>query len=303
MSKWAVATIIAGTITAQCIDFNMTVPGRANPWLAGMPPGSVDHPAGTPLSWDNVPEQSPALMPIPVQGGLVLWIRANGLVTVEGDDLLRHGPDGNELNYPGRRESNGMSPVVSAPSRALMGVFLGNDRPDESPAPEGRDYGFGDTGSMAYGARNEEERRPLLKQVFYIGDGRREFGGNQHIIAPEGATRLFLGTMGVCCWELGMGEYYASITFQEPPAQSAPPTSGMTMTVSRVILRQQVDPTKVYLLESAMEPGDWRTVGFPFASEVGLFEAEVHVNESRRFFRLMEQPQNSTPVPALVNTR
>lgn len=307
MSKWAVATIIAGTITAQCIDFNMTVPGRANPWLAGMPPGSVDNPAETPLYWDSVPEQAPALMPIPVQGGLVFWIRAHGLVCAEGDELIRNQPDGDDRNYSNHRESNGMSGVIASPNRALMGVFLGNDRPDETPAPEGRDYGYGDPGTRAYGARNEHERRPPLKQIFYIGDGLQDYSGTQRIIAPEGATRLFLGIMGGCCWEYGMGSFVVSITFQEPPAQAPPPTGGMTITVSRVILRQQVDPNRAYLLEAAMQPGEWRTVSYPLGSGTGLLEAEVHVNESRRFFRLVPipteppiQPQNSTPAPALT---
>ena len=87
---------------------------------------------------------------------------------------------------------------------ALMGVFLGDERPDLSPAlpeldfssPERRDY---------------EVLQPLLKQVFFIGDGLTSAGARQQAITPAGATRLFLGTYDGMQWSNNVGHFTVGV--------------------------------------------------------------------------------------------
>jgi hypothetical protein len=44
---------------------------------------------------------------------------------------------------------------------------------------------------------------PVLKQVFFVGDGRTSQGAIQHVINPAGATRLFLGVLPALLWVRG----------------------------------------------------------------------------------------------------
>jgi len=66
----------------------------------------------------------------------------------------------------------------------LIGVFLDGAEP-AGPAPETLDYSV--TSPLALTVS------PLLKQLFFIGDGLGTGGANQHFMVPTGATRLFLG--------------------------------------------------------------------------------------------------------------
>jgi hypothetical protein len=52
----------------------------------------------------------------------------------------------------------------------------------------------------------------LLKQVFFIGDGLAGDLGGQLVIAPPGATRLYLGTMDGGGWFNNTGEFSVSVT-------------------------------------------------------------------------------------------
>ena len=67
----------------------------------------------------------------------------------------------------------------------LTGVFIGDGAPTGLP-PAQRDF-TGETSLASF--------RPLLNQVFFIGDGLTGTGSGeiQQFFAPEGATRLFLG--------------------------------------------------------------------------------------------------------------
>ena len=85
---------------------------------------------------------------------------------------------------------------------SLLGVFLSDERPDLSPAPEQQDRAL----------RDLPEVRPQLKQVFHIGDGMGSAGAPQQFYAPEGATRLFLGTMDEYGWSNNIGELIVSIS-------------------------------------------------------------------------------------------
>jgi hypothetical protein len=101
---------------------------------------------------------------------------------------------------------NGISDV-RAPFNALMGVFLGASAPNLSAAPAPLDF-------SAQAERDKPELRPLLQQVFFIGNG---FINNnpRRVIVPAGATRLFLGTMDSFGWFNNEGSYVVTVTLGE----------------------------------------------------------------------------------------
>jgi uncharacterized repeat protein (TIGR01451 family) len=74
----------------------------------------------------------------------------------------------------------------------LVGVFLDDTEPADPPPPSldfTRSYDFSNLS-------------PLLRQVFFIGDGRDASGEQQRFHVPAGATRLFLGQVD------GQGEFF-----------------------------------------------------------------------------------------------
>lgn len=83
-------------------------------------------------------------------------------------------------------DEHGIS-AARLPINALIGVFLDDAQPDTTLAPEAIDFGvLGlDFSTLSLS----------LKQMFFIDDGRNAAGDTQVFLIPEGATRLFLGTM------------------------------------------------------------------------------------------------------------
>ena len=72
---------------------------------------------------------------------------------------------------------------------------------------------------------------PGLKQPFFIGDGLTKSGAIQQVIAPTGATRLFLGVMDEYAWFDNEGSF---------TVQVAQASSGSTV---RLSLHPSVNPT------------------------------------------------------------
>jgi hypothetical protein len=190
----------------------VTVPGTANPYLAGMPNGS------TCCFDDSAPAQSPAPVPIALSPGLVLTFTANGNVSngpacTPSPECSTNGPDGGaffvsqQTGLPGTDSSNGIA-RMNAPLNALVGVFLDDNRPDVSPAPGGLDFGPSGLGTSF------TTLSPGLKQPFFIGDGLTGSGtgAQQQFIVPNGATRLFLGTVDGIQWNNNIGGFSATVT-------------------------------------------------------------------------------------------
>jgi hypothetical protein len=94
--------------------------------------------------------------------------------------------------------NNGISDIT-VPIDALLGVFLGPGRPDLNPPPGALD--FSTAASQGYASLS-----PALQQVFFMGDG-----AGKTIIAPPGATRLFLGTMDGFGWANNIGDFRVNI--------------------------------------------------------------------------------------------
>ena len=177
------------------------VSGMSNPYLAGMPDGS------TASGGDTAPAQSPAqVLGFPVTPRSVIRFTASGTVRWNPNQPY-YGPEGqldlNTAHLDGPQ--NGISDVTM-PANALLGVFLGPDRPDLTTAPIALD--FSTDSSRDYGTL-----LPQLKQIFFIGNG-RVAGGNllQRVIVPAGATRLFLGTMDGRRWLTNDGEFIVEIS-------------------------------------------------------------------------------------------
>jgi hypothetical protein len=171
----------------------LSVPGTANPWLAGMPDGS------TASLGDVAPDQSPVLVTglTLVPGQPLLFIVKGG---VHFDPGPLSPPDGSLVvggHNPG--PENGIA-YVAAPLDALMGVFLGPDQPNLSSPPASLDF-------RSPESRDYTTFAPLLKQVFFIGDGLTGAGERQQVMVPPGATRLFLGPMDGSGWHNNIGQF------------------------------------------------------------------------------------------------
>jgi hypothetical protein len=178
---WTVALVPLLLAVGPARAVTVVVPGVANPWLAGMPPGSAA------CSGDVAPLQSPVLVPLP--DGCAASV-LNFSVTGSASNVPSPSgapPDGTDLETHHCGDENGIA-TVTAPLSALMGVFLTDEVPTATGVP--RPLDFGTRRSCDYRTLS-----PLLKQVFFIGDGLTSSGSQQDVIVPSGATRLLLGPM------------------------------------------------------------------------------------------------------------
>lgn len=183
----------------------MIVPGTANPWLAGMPNGSV---GGN--GYDTAPNQSPVLASgTPLQPGDRLTFTAAGEIDHIGG---AGGPDGLASQVYSRMPGaeNGISDI-NCPIDALLGVFLDDSQPSLQLAPGGLDY-------SAAASRDFLTFSPVLRQVFYIGDGFNSNNKQQEFVVPAGATRLFLGVMDGEQWSNNTGSFTVNMVAVPEPS-------------------------------------------------------------------------------------
>src|SRR5688572_11668581 len=104
------------------------VSGKANLWLAGMADGSIAR------RGDSAPDESPVQVTnIAVKGRSIYEFSASGLVN-HGHPLPFFESDGEGLTSHYLGTENGIADVA-APFTSLIGVFLGKNQPDQSPAP------------------------------------------------------------------------------------------------------------------------------------------------------------------------
>ena len=173
------------------------VSGQSDPWLAGMPNGSSAS-GGS----DIAPTHSPVLIPgLSLTGGSTITFTVSGFVkNSPGCCATGVGADGYDgLASHAAGPENGIA-NVTAPFNSLIGLFLTNDQPSLSVAPSGLDF----TSNL-----NFASLAPGLKQPFFIGDGLTGVT-LQSFIVPNGATRLFLGTMDSFEWSNNSGTFNVS---------------------------------------------------------------------------------------------
>lgn len=183
------ALLVAATLASAV---TVVVPGTSDPYLAGMPDGSRN-------GSDRAPDHSPVEvsgLQLNLGGQLTFTNAVGGTARGGGCSLLPPYSgcdpiDGSTFFNHSGGAANGIS-SVRAPISALMGVFLGPDQPDLTPAPDG--FNFQTLGL------NFTSLAPGLKQLFFIGDGLTDGGQIQLFDVPLGATRLYLGTMDGFGW-------------------------------------------------------------------------------------------------------
>lgn len=202
-SMVAITGLCAVTVTAQAAA--VTVPGYANPWLAGMPDGSTTSPA---YDIDAAPAQSPVLVSgVVVDSGILVFGEGSGGVfNIPGNccDPLDGGIfQGNAFIDHAANAENGIA-GVRAPVNSLLGVFLDDSQPDLLAAPAGLDF---ETTGLDF-----ISLAPMLRQVFFIGDGYTSGSIQQQFFVPVGATRLFLGTMDGYGWFNNVGAIGITVT-------------------------------------------------------------------------------------------
>ena len=204
------------------------VPGSADPWLAGLS-GTATASGYTPGSAgvDTVPGNSPVQVTgLTIGSGTILTFSASGSAAygpppLSGPDLKFSGPDGTLYNgnfiHHLAGPENGISDIRT-PINALLGVFLGSASPLASAAPGTLD--FSSTGNVT-GGTGYTILSPALQQVFFIGDGLDAMGHPQQIVAPTGATRLFLGTADGWEWVGNRGGYDVVVSDAPEPGTLA----------------------------------------------------------------------------------
>lgn len=205
---WVAAILAASLGTPVLAQVVLpSVPGTANPYLAGMPNGS------TCCGGDSAPAQSPTQVT-----GLALLPGSTLTFGVTGSVNFVPGPSGDPPDggvSASTPANNGIS-GATWPANALVGVFLDNSLPTAAPAPA-------DLNFSTAGARSFTSLSPALKQAFFIGDGLtgNGTGAVQTFVVPAGATRLFLGTSDGFGWFNNSGSFAVTIT-----AAALPPTVG-----------------------------------------------------------------------------
>jgi hypothetical protein len=204
---------LAAVPAAGQVTVAVAVPGYSDPWLAGMPDGSKAS-CWAPEGCDYAPDQSPQLAE-----GLCLYAGEFLNFQVTGGVLHYPGwpltpPDGSSVtnhNWQNDLGENGISDII-APYDSCIGVFLDDAQPDLTPEPDYLDF-------STAASRDYLTLAPLLKQVFFIGDGLTSGGEAQYVQIPAGATRLFIGTMDSTTWLNNVGQF--DVLVSEPCAPTA----------------------------------------------------------------------------------
>lgn len=188
----------------------LRVPGTSDPYLAGMPPRTASS------HGDRVPEESPVLVKVSLLRAASVTFAASGGVKHDPNDPL-DSPNG--FQQVRHEPENGISAIM-APIDSLVGVFLDDNPPDASDAPAPINFQ-----RIRWDFVTLE---PKLKQVFYIGNGttKARLGGHKKepvsrtFIVPQGATRLYLGTMDAYEWNNNQGAFDVVVSVTRTVAES-----------------------------------------------------------------------------------
>ena len=166
---------------------------------------------------DSAPDESPILVDCSLRDAVAVSFTASGLTEhgrpghPRGDPPPSDPPEGSHLCYHKGHAEHGIADVW-APIDSLVGVFLGDDRPDRTRAPQPL--------YLRSGGRNLPTLSPLLKQVFCIGSGITEAGERRRFLIPKGATRLFLGMMDGDNWNNNVGSFHVTMTIERTEVSS-----------------------------------------------------------------------------------
>ena len=224
--RMAGAVVVAGLLGFYGPAPAITVPGNANPWLAG-----VETP-GTYGNSDNVPTNSPVLVPdVLIPGG---WVE---FTSVTGSVSFTPSPSGNPPDGGGSITSNNASDLLgkstlTAPANSLIGVFLDNTDPSTLTPPAALVFN-------TVALRDFSDLSPLLRQTFFIGDGQNSLPAVQKFHIPDGATRLFLGSMDGSGWFNNSGSFEVTLAVLPEPAVAT-----ILLAAAPVLFRRRPNPDR-----------------------------------------------------------
>ena len=198
----------------KAVNVNQSIAGTANPFLSGMPVGTVaslnnphNNPdyAGTPAN----PRQSPLAVPLTVREGQTMNFDSIDGTVRHDPNLSYYSPDGqvSDVGHNTAGSEHGIADM-NCPIDALVGVFLSDEQPDRTLTPATTDF-------STAASRDFQSLHPQLKQMFFIGDGVDSHGNPQNFIAPPGATRLFLATWDFYEWNNNAGTRNVKISRPE----------------------------------------------------------------------------------------
>ena len=189
----------------RAVDVNQQIEATANPFLAGMPKGTVaslNNPKNSPdyAGSPGQPLQSPFTVNVPLEEGQALTFDSISGTARHDPTLATYEPDGN-LGSIGHNTSGNEHGIAdtNAPINALVGVFLTDEQPDRTAAPPKLDF-------SSQASRDFGMLEPQVKQIFFIGDGQSSAGKRQEFVVPKGATRLFLATWDFYEWNNNSGQ-------------------------------------------------------------------------------------------------
>lgn len=211
-----------------------SVPGSANPNLAGRDVGYSC------CGGDSSPLQLPPM--IEVTSCSWLQISATGKVSYLPGAPTGNNPDGDD-DFSMTNYGDGIAAAVWVRTNALVGVFLDNQSPTGKPTPGTLDFSdYKDAPFLG----------PGLRQIFFIGDGLTSDsktgatdGMQQTVVAPFGATRLYLGTVDGEGWYNNSGSFSVSITSKPenrplPCGDPSAPVGQITSSDALTVLRTAV---------------------------------------------------------------
>lgn len=251
------------------------VPGEANIWLSGMPIGTTASP-GDISGPDISPDQSPTLaLGLSVTAQQELRFLVAGGVS-RGDWQISH-PDGVSSTSHLAATEHGIC-GITAPFQSLIGVFLGPERPDLSLPATPQNF-------STIASRDESAYSPLLKQPFFIGDGKNSLGQLQKFTITPGATRLFLGSNDSYGWRYNKGILLVSILTDN---KSEVESVAVSMCPS-IRVTGQVGAN--YRIEASTNMEDWEFLSrFVLPSNPSIFYDQEYSFRSKRFYRLIQEP-------------
>ncbi|NJL66865.1 MAG: PEP-CTERM sorting domain-containing protein [Microcoleus sp. SM1_3_4] len=248
-----------------------------------MPDGTISSRSPVRNRFSLAPRESAVLVPnLPLAAGNILTFGVTGSVNYKSVTPIDT-PDGDRtVATHSAGDEHGIS-NISAPRNSLLGVFLDAQQPNLSPAPPALNFSTPDS-------RNYLQLAPLIKQVFFIGDGRTDRGVIQQIVVPEGASRFYLGAMDAFDWSDNAGIFDVAVTgtYEEvtnPPSPSPAPSPAGEI--------PPIDPEAVAVPEPATVIGSFLGFGILGAAR------GTNANKNKKFLSLRGcfQALRSPPAP------
>ncbi len=209
------ATTLIATGGVAWAGSTYSVPGTANPFLAGQPSGA------TCCMGDSATAESPVDAGSVTPGRTLTFTNVTGSVSYAGGTPTDP-PDGGSLiistfTYEGVDYINYIAGYNNMPVDALVGVFLPKNGPLSADQP-----GFLLDFSSSGVGTSFTTLSPALQQIFFIGDGLTGTGSGsvQTFVVPTGASELYLGVADGFGWYNNSGAISVMVNSSIPESST-----------------------------------------------------------------------------------